>query len=119
MALQSLSNNFNSDLHIFFSKLTINYFKSYNLFSKDCRNRQKYFRLTLIIHKCNFLDWYQWCYLFLYSSSKGTIRFSDMRSAALCDNHAKRKGFFSINFETLINLDGKKILIRQAFISIY
>ena len=33
------------------------------------------------------------CNHFVYSSSKGTIRLCDMRSAALCDNHAKRKGF--------------------------
>ena len=29
------------------------------------------------------------CNLFVYSSSKGTIRLCDMRQAALCDNHAK------------------------------
>ena len=31
------------------------------------------------------------CNLFVYSSSKGTIRLCDMRQAALCDTHAKRK----------------------------
>ena len=36
------------------------------------------------------------CNHFVYSSSKGTIRLCDMRSAALCDNHAKRKGFIFI-----------------------
>lgn len=30
------------------------------------------------------------CNLFVYSSSKGTIRLCDMREAALCDRHAKR-----------------------------
>lgn len=29
------------------------------------------------------------CNLFMYSSSKGTIKLSDMRAAALCDQHAK------------------------------
>lgn len=29
------------------------------------------------------------CNLFVYSSSKGTIRLCDMRSSALCDKHAK------------------------------
>ena len=29
------------------------------------------------------------CNLFMYSSSKGTIKLSDMRTAALCDQHAK------------------------------
>jgi Serine/threonine protein phosphatase 2A, regulatory subunit len=29
------------------------------------------------------------CNLFVYSSSKGTIRLCDMRAAALCDSHSK------------------------------
>lgn len=29
------------------------------------------------------------CNLFVYSSSKGTIRLCDMRASALCDRHAK------------------------------
>lgn len=31
------------------------------------------------------------CNLFMYSSSKGTIKLSDMRESALCDQHAKCK----------------------------
>ena len=31
------------------------------------------------------------CNLFMYSSSKGTIKLADMREAALCDSHAKRE----------------------------
>jgi serine/threonine-protein phosphatase 2A regulatory subunit B len=31
------------------------------------------------------------CNLFMYSSSKGTIKLADMREAALCDQHAKRE----------------------------
>ena len=31
------------------------------------------------------------CNLFVYSSSKGTIRLCDMRDQALCDKHAKCK----------------------------
>lgn len=34
------------------------------------------------------------CNLFVYSSSKGTIRLCDMRASALCDKHAKRKSIF-------------------------
>ena len=30
------------------------------------------------------------CNLFMYSSSKGTIKLADMRESALCDSHAKR-----------------------------
>jgi serine/threonine-protein phosphatase 2A regulatory subunit B len=33
------------------------------------------------------------CNNFMYSSSKGTIKFADMRAQALCDNHAKRESF--------------------------
>lgn len=36
------------------------------------------------------------CNVFVYSSSKGTIRLCDMRAAALCDQHAKCKEFFFI-----------------------
>ena len=31
------------------------------------------------------------CNMFMYSSSKGTIKLADMREAALCDQHAKRE----------------------------
>lgn len=31
------------------------------------------------------------CNLFMYSSSKGTIKLADMRESALCDSHAKRE----------------------------
>ena len=34
------------------------------------------------------------CNLFVYSSSKGTIRLCDMRAAALCDRHSKCKYLF-------------------------
>jgi len=36
------------------------------------------------------------CNLFVYSSSKGTIRLCDMREQALCDKHAKCKYFTRI-----------------------
>ena len=31
------------------------------------------------------------CHLFVYSSSKGTIRLCDMRTQAICDKHTKRE----------------------------
>ena len=34
------------------------------------------------------------CSLFVYSSSKGTVRLCDMRSQALCDKHAKSEYCF-------------------------
>lgn len=33
------------------------------------------------------------CNLFVYSSSKGSLRLCDMRASALCDKHSKRKSF--------------------------
>jgi serine/threonine-protein phosphatase 2A regulatory subunit B len=34
------------------------------------------------------------CNLFMYSSSKGTIKLADMREAALCDKYAKSMSYF-------------------------
>jgi serine/threonine-protein phosphatase 2A regulatory subunit B len=44
--------------------------------------------LTEVITAAEFHP--QECNLFVYSSSKGSIRLCDMREAALCDRHAKR-----------------------------
>jgi hypothetical protein len=41
------------------------------------------------------------CNLFMYSSSKGTIKLSDMRESALCDQHAKRE--YRYGNEMLLN----------------
>jgi serine/threonine-protein phosphatase 2A regulatory subunit B len=38
------------------------------------------------------------CNLFMYSSSKGTIKLADMREAALCDKYAKRMSLWSISW---------------------
>ncbi len=40
------------------------------------------------------------CNLFVYSSSKGTIRLCDMRQAALCDTHAKSTSFTCVQLCT-------------------
>lgn len=45
------------------------------------------------------------CNNFVYSSSKGLIRLCDMRMAALCDRHAKRKTTLSIT-SISFNLSG-------------
>lgn len=50
------------------------------------------------------------CNLFVYSSSKGTIRLCDMRQQALCDQHAKCKYngmLFIINMLNFFLLDGE------------
>lgn len=66
------------------------------------------------------------CNVFMYSSSKGTIKLSDMRESALCDQHAKvfeeaedpaHRSFFSeiISSVSDINFshDGRYILSRD------
>lgn len=45
--------------------------------------------LTEVITAAEFHP--QHCHLFVYSSSKGTLRLCDMRSSALCDKHTKCK----------------------------
>ena len=45
--------------------------------------------LTEVITSAEFHP--QHCNIFMYSSSKGTIKLADMRSSALCDQHAKSK----------------------------
>jgi len=41
------------------------------------------------------------CHLFVYSSSKGTIRLCDMRSQAICDKHSKRESATSFSFSAV------------------
>lgn len=43
--------------------------------------------LTEVITAAEFHPYH--CNLFVYSSSKGTLRLCDMREAALCDKHSK------------------------------
>jgi serine/threonine-protein phosphatase 2A regulatory subunit B len=38
------------------------------------------------------------CNLFMYSSSKGTIKLGDMRESALCDQHSKGKKETDMNY---------------------
>ncbi|RXK37834.1 protein phosphatase PP2A regulatory subunit B [Tremella mesenterica] len=66
------------------------------------------------------------CNLFMYSSSKGTIKLADMRESALCDQHAKlfeeeedpsTKSFFSEIISSISDVkfsrDGRYILSRD------
>lgn len=36
------------------------------------------------------------CNLFVYSSSKGSLRLCDMRASALCDKHSKRESLVGL-----------------------
>ncbi len=60
--------------------------------------------LTEVITSAEFHP--QHCNLFCYSSSKGTIKLADMRSAALCDQHAKGKVY--ITFFNRLQFSKKK-----------
>ncbi|KAH7105799.1 protein phosphatase 2A regulatory subunit PR55 [Auriculariales sp. MPI-PUGE-AT-0066] len=66
------------------------------------------------------------CNLFMYSSSKGTIKLADMRDSALCDRHAKQfeeeedptnRSFFSEIISSISDVkfsqDGRYILSRD------
>jgi len=66
------------------------------------------------------------CDLFMYSSSKGTIKLADMRDSALCDQHAKQyeeeedptnRSFFSEIISSISDVkfshDGRYILSRD------
>lgn len=80
--------------------------------------------LTEVITAAEFHP--QHCNIFMYSSSKGSIRLVDMRDAALCDRHAKlfeeeedpsNKSFFSEIISSIsdvkFSLDGRYILARD------
>lgn len=53
----------------------------------------------------------QHCHIFAYSSSKGSIRLSDMRDRALCDKHAKA-------FEEETDGNGNKSFFSEIIASI-
>lgn len=48
------------------------------------------------------------CNVFVYSSSKGTIRLCDMRAAALCDRHSKCKYFYRIVVKPSVCLENRE-----------
>lgn len=51
------------------------------------------------------------CNEFVYSSSKGSIRLCDMRTKALCDQHAKSKPMLLVCFTFVQKLKPLRILI--------
>jgi serine/threonine-protein phosphatase 2A regulatory subunit B len=53
--------------------------------------------LTEVITAAEFHPFH--CNIFAYSSSKGTIKLSDMRENALCDKHSKGKCFLLLLLE--------------------
>eukprot|EP01100_Stratorugosa_tubuloviscum_P007255 TRINITY_DN303_c0_g2_i1.p1 TRINITY_DN303_c0_g2~~TRINITY_DN303_c0_g2_i1.p1 ORF type:complete len:463 (+),score=208.61 TRINITY_DN303_c0_g2_i1:31-1389(+) len=80
--------------------------------------------LTEVITSAEFHP--QHCNIFLYSSSKGTLKLGDLREAALCDNHSKifeeeedpgSKSFFSEIISSVSDIkfsrDGRYIVSRD------
>lgn len=55
------------------------------------------------------------CNTFVYSSSKGTIRMCDMRTSALCDNHAKREANSQYKLCALLT----RVLLFHFFFNCY
>ena len=62
------------------------FFQSFNIVDIKPTNMEE---LTEVITAAEFHP--HNCNVFVYSSSKGSIRLCDMRAAALCDSHAKCK----------------------------
>jgi len=59
------------------------------------------------------------CNVFMYASSKGTIKLADMRESALCDQHAKRMSYSAYQIKHLLiwaqNLNKKKTQHHDPF----
>jgi len=95
--------------------------QSFNIIDMKPANMED---LTEVITSADFHPSH--CNVFAYSSSKGCIRLADMRSAALCDNHAQmfeeqetgaNRSFFSEIIASISDIkfsrDGRHILSRD------
>ncbi|KAI8876875.1 protein phosphatase 2A regulatory subunit PR55 [Backusella circina FSU 941] len=125
--INSISINSDSETFISSDDLRINLWnmdisdQSFNIVDIKPANMEE---LTEVITAAEFHP--QHCNLFMYSSSKGTIKLNDMRESALCDQHARvfeeaedpaHRSFFSeiISSVSDINFshDGRYILSRD------
>ncbi|OBZ85400.1 Protein phosphatase PP2A regulatory subunit B [Choanephora cucurbitarum] len=125
--INSISINSDHETYISADDLRINLWnldvsnQSFNIVDIKPTNMEE---LTEVITAAEFHP--QQCNVFMYSSSKGTIKLSDMRESALCDRHAKvfeetedpaHRSFFSeiISSVSDINFshDGRYILSRD------
>jgi serine/threonine-protein phosphatase 2A regulatory subunit B len=90
--INSISVNSDGETFISSDDLRINLWnlniqdQSFNIVDIKPANMEE---LTEVITAAEFHP--QSCNWFMYASSKGTIKLADMRSSALCDQHAKRK----------------------------
>eukprot|EP01112_Ceratiomyxa_fruticulosa_P005479 TRINITY_DN1610_c0_g1_i8.p1 TRINITY_DN1610_c0_g1~~TRINITY_DN1610_c0_g1_i8.p1 ORF type:complete len:479 (-),score=72.79 TRINITY_DN1610_c0_g1_i8:352-1788(-) len=125
--INSISLNSDGETYISSDDLRINLWnlsisdQSFNIVDIKPANMEE---LTEVITSAEFHP--QHCNLFMYSSSKGTIKLGDMRSAALCDRSAKTfeeeedpasKSFFSEIISSISDIrfsrDGRYILSRD------
>jgi len=125
--INSISLNSDCETYISSDDLRVNLWdlsisdQSFNIVDIKPANMEE---LTEVITSAEFHP--QHCHVFMYSSSKGTIKVSDMRSAALCDKHAKvleeteeatNKSFFSEIISSISDIrftgDGKYIVSRD------
>jgi len=125
--INSISLNSDAETYISSDDLRINLWnlgisdQSFNIVDIKPANMEE---LTEVITSAEFHP--HQCNVFMYSSSKGTIKLGDMRNAALCDNHAKvfeeeedpgSKSFFSEIISSISDIkfsrNGKYILSRD------
>jgi len=124
--INSISLNSDGETYISSDDLRINLWnlgisdQSFNIVDIKPANMEE---LTEVITSAEFHP--KQCNLFMYSSSKGTIKLADMRAAALCDQHAKvfeetdtgSKSFFSEIISSISDIkfskDGRYILSRD------
>lgn len=125
--INSISANSDGETYISSDDLRINLWnlavsdQSFNIVDIKPVNMEE---LTEVITSAEFHP--QHCNIFMYSSSKGTIKLADMRASALCDAHAKvfeeeedpaNKSFFSEIISSISDIkfsrDGRYILSRD------
>ncbi|KAL7416062.1 protein phosphatase 2A regulatory B subunit [Mrakia frigida] len=125
--INSISINSDQETYISADDLRINLWnlnisdQSFNIVDIKPTNMEE---LTEVITAAEFHPIH--CNLFMYSSSKGTIKLADMRESALCDSHAKQfeeeedptnKSFFSEIISSISDVkfskDGRFILSRD------
>jgi len=125
--INSISLNSDGETYISSDDLRINLWnlsisdQSFNIVDIKPTNMEE---LTEVITSAEFHPLQ--CNLFMYSSSKGTIKLADMRAAALCDRHSKvfeeaedpsSKSFFSEIISSISDIrfsrDGRFIISRD------
>jgi len=125
--INSISLNSDGETYISSDDLRINLWnvgisdQSFNIVDIKPTNMEE---LAEVITSAEFHP--QHCNVFMYSSSKGTIKLADMRQAALCDSHAKvfeeaedasSKSFFSEIISSISDIkfsrDGRYVIARD------